>query len=277
MKFRVRHEIVLALFLIAVYAAQDFGQRIAILTPDAKPLSTAFAEKLSDALREKLRVVDPSAAESAAKSVKIEDPFNLTSDQAKLIGTVIGSDFFILIKAATQRRSSSARPNYFEAHAAIYLVNSRTGFLDHWTLISKNGDTAGDAEKLLLNSAGDAANALIQIIENAKLDLATAPEFEAFDPDSKAMRPAMPFKRIKPEYTQTAYLYDVTATIDAEVGIDANGDVKRIDIVRWAGFGLDEAVIAAIKQMNWRRGEKNGKPLPMSILLRYNFTKIEKE
>jgi len=29
--------------------------------------------------------------------------------------------------------------------------------------------------------------------------------------------------------------------------------------------------------MNWRPGERGGKPLPMRVLLRYNFTKIEKE
>ena len=87
----------------------------------------------------------------------------------------------------------------------------------------------------------------------------------------------MPYKRIKPEYTPAAYLYGIAATVDAEVSIDANGDVKRIDITRWAGYGLDESVIAAIRQMNWRPGERGGKPLPMRVLLRYNFTKIDKE
>jgi hypothetical protein len=87
----------------------------------------------------------------------------------------------------------------------------------------------------------------------------------------------MPYLRIKPEYTNTAFLYDVKATVDAEVSIDAGGNVKRVDIVRWAGFGLDEAVIDAVNKMNWRRGERNGKPLAMRVLLRYNFTKIEKD
>jgi TonB family protein len=98
-----------------------------------------------------------------------------------------------------------------------------------------------------------------------------------FDPDSKSMRPTMPYRRIKPEYTPTAFLYEIAATVEAEVSIDEKGEIRRIDVVRWAGYGLDEAVISAIRQMNWRPGERSGKPLPMRVLLRYNFTKIDKE
>ena len=87
----------------------------------------------------------------------------------------------------------------------------------------------------------------------------------------------MPYKRIKPEYTRTAYLYDAKGTVDISVDIDRHGTVNRTEIVRWAGFGLDEAVIAAVMQMSWRPAERGGKTLPMRVLLRYNFTKIEKE
>ena len=66
------------------------------------------------------------------------------------------------------------------------------------------------------------------------------------------------------------------ATVDAEVSIDQNGNITEIDIVRWAGYGLDESVANAVRSMNWRPAERDGKPLPMRILLRYNFTKTEK-
>lgn len=229
---------------------------------------------MADALDGRLRLVDLGAAESAFRSIKVENSFNLTAEQAKSIGTVIGCDFFLIVRSATQRRTSSARPNYYEAHAAYYLVNSRTGFLDLWHLETKSGDTVAEAEKLLNNSVADIADTFATKVRNAKIVMEQEPTFEAFDPDSKAMRPAMPFKRVKPEYTPTAYLYGIAATVDAEVSIDVNGDVKRIDITRWAGYGLDESVIAAIRQMNWRPGERGGKPLPMRVLLRYNFTKI---
>ena len=86
-----------------------------------------------------------------------------------------------------------------------------------------------------------------------------------------------PYKTNQAEYTRQAYFYDVAATVDAEVDIDGSGKVTAIAIRRWAGFGLDESVIAAVRRMNWRPAERGGKTLPMCVLLRYNFTKIDKE
>jgi hypothetical protein len=69
----------------------------------------------------------------------------------------------------------------------------------------------------------------------------------------------------------------VAATVDIEVDLDAAGQVLRTEIVRWAGFGLDEAVTTAVRAMNWRQAERSGKPLPIRFLLRYNFRKVDKE
>ena len=268
---------VLAASIGAVFATFAFAQRVTVLTPDGSSQSVAFAEQLVRAFEQKLRVTDTGVARSAFDSVKTEDPFNLTAEQARSIGTVIGCDYFVLVKAATARRSSSARPAYYEAYAAIYLVNSRTGFLDQWTLESKQGETAAEAERSLFDTAPTVANQLAAIVRGSKPEVNNGPEFELFDPHSKTARPTMPYKRIKPEYTSTAYMYEIAATVEAELSVDDKGNIRRIDIVRWAGYGLDEAVISAIRQMNWRPGERGGKPLPMRVLLRYNFTKIEKE
>jgi TonB family protein len=100
---------------------------------------------------------------------------------------------------------------------------------------------------------------------------------EPGSPASKGFRPPVPYRRIKPEYTRLAYLYDVTATVDVEVDLDDSGRITRTEIKRWAGFGLDESVINAVKAMNWMPATRGGKPLPMRILLRYNFKKIDSE
>lgn len=263
--------------LLCVAASQIIAQRIAILTPETTTQAATFSEKLSENLENKMRVIDAGVAASAHTSLKIENAFNLTTENAKKIATVIGCDFYIIIKTATARRTSSARPMYYEAYAAVYLVNGRTGLLEHWLLESKQGDTADEAEKMLKHAAENIAATIESKIKAAKPNGGPATEFAAFDPDSKTMRPAMPYKRIKPAYTDTAFLYDVKATVDAEVSIDEKGNIARLDIVRWAGYGLDEAVTEAIRKMNWRPGERDGKPLPMRVLLRYNFTKIEKE
>jgi hypothetical protein len=253
------------------------GQRIAIFTPAPSDQSNAIVERLAESLESKFRVIDSSIARAAFNSVKVDNALNLTADRARSIGAVIGCDHFVLVKAVTTRRTSSAKPKYFEAYAVVYLVNSRTGFLEYWHLESKQGKTPAEAEKLLLQEAASIARAIESKVSQATNETEQDVQFEMFDPDSKTMRPTMPYRRIKPEYTPTAFLYEVAATVEAEASIDEKGVVRRIDIVRWAGFGLDEAVIGAIRQMNWRPGERGGRPLPMRVLLRYNFTKVEKE
>jgi hypothetical protein len=226
-------------------------------------------------LESDFRIIDLGLAESAYASLHLETPFNQTVESAKRVCPVVGCDHYILIKTSLDRRSSSKRPSYYEAAAFVFLVNGRTGHLDTFHLASSREDNGPAAEQALLKEINSTADSI-----RAARSISVAPsqpEFEAFDPDSKTMRPAMPYKRIKPEYTDTAYLFDIKATVEAYVSIDETGKVRKIDIVRWAGFGLDDSVIATINKMNWRPGERNGKPLPMRILLRYNFTKIEKE
>ncbi len=96
-------------------------------------------------------------------------------------------------------------------------------------------------------------------------------------PEAKSFRPPLPYKRIKPEYTQVANLYSVEATVNIEVEVSENGKILKTEIVRWAGFGLDESVTETIHKMQWRAASRNGKTLPLRVLLRYNFKKIEED
>jgi hypothetical protein len=261
--------------LIFAFENRLQAQRIAMIAPEHSSLTDRFADALSTSLVSNYRVVDLGLAESAYNSLHIDAPFNQTLESAKRVCPVVGCDHYLLIKTSVDRRSSSKRPDYFEAAVCLFLVNGRTGLLEKFLIATKQEDNGPAAEQSLLKDIDATANAIRSAISASAA--ATQPEFEMFDPDSKTMRPAMPYKRIKPEYTDTAYLFDIKATVDAEVSIDETGKVGKIEIVRWAGFGLDDSVIATVNKMNWRPGERNGKPLPMRVLLRYNFTKIEKE
>jgi hypothetical protein len=266
-----------ALFLVLLGCsyATPAKTRIAVLAPDGAAFSVRYARALENSLDAYFRVLDGDMAASAYASLKIEDPFNQTAASAKSIGTVIGCEHYILLRAATSRRSSSASPNYFEASAFIFLVDSRSGGLVKFIPVSKQAETAESAENLLLRDTSAAAGSVDAAISEKATELQI--EYEMFDDDSKTMRPAMPYSRIKPQYTELAFLHDVKAIVEAEVSIDIDGSVRKVDVVRWAGFGLDQAVVDAVNKMNWRRGERGGKPLPMRVLLRYNFTKIAKE
>jgi len=222
-------------------------------------------------------------SEAAYLSAAPEKPFNLTREESKIIGEAIGSDFFLLVKSETLRRYSFEKKEYFESYAAVYTVSARTGRLVFWKLSSFNGSRAPDAERLLFESAEALARELsekITLIAKEESNEKTAQLEEIPDPDSAAaknFRAPLPYRRLSPPYTATANLYSIAATVEIEIDFDETGKILRTEIVRWAGFGLDEAVTETVRRMNWRPATRTGKPLPIRALLRYNFKKIDKE
>ena len=100
-------------------------------------------------------------------------------------------------------------------------------------------------------------------------------------PDGLALSPGLtaptPYRRIKPEYPDSAAAYAIEATIEIEADVAADGSITRTAVKRWAGFGLDESAATAVRKMNWRPAMRNGKPIAMRVLLRYNFKRQEKK
>jgi TonB family protein len=89
----------------------------------------------------------------------------------------------------------------------------------------------------------------------------------------QGIRAPRPYRRLRPEYPQTAARAEAEATVDVVVDVGADGEVGDVQISRWAGFGLDESTIATVRQLHFFPAMKNGTPIPMRVLLRYNFRK----
>lgn len=257
------------------------AQRLAIVTPDKVESSRVFAESLAE--KSSLRVLDPDLSESAFRSVSISNPFNLTREEAKLIGAAIGCDYFIVTRSATQRRSSFQRKEYYESFAAIHVFSSRSGRMVLWRLPrfeAAKADAAAKALEISIHSIATEIDAAIMKANKTEFDEPALPAMEeppdAASPLAKGFRAPIPFRRIKPEYTEIAALFDVTATVEITVDLDAAGTIVRTEITRSAGYGLDEAVEKAVRAMNWLAASRDGKPLAMRFLLRYNFKKVDK-
>jgi len=260
------------------------AQTVSILTPDNAETSQRFSATFKDAISEKVKILDDSLSEAAYSSTTPLTPFNLTKEESKRIGSVIGCDFFVQLRSATLRRSAFRRSEYYESHAAIYVVSSRTGRLVFWKLPRFEDTKPEKASKKLDESAASLANEIVEAMRSATKNELLETSIAAMDevpeensPAAKNFRAPIPYRRIKPDYTADAALYDIAATVEILVDLDATGTIMRTEIVRWAGFGLDESVERAVRAMNWRPAERNGKPLPMRFLLRYNFKKVEKE
>ncbi len=269
--------------LVLILPALASAQRVAFLTPERSQASISFTEKLEIQIAYELTTLDDSLSEAAYLSVLPKSAFNMTADEAKRIGSAIGCDAFILLRSATQRRSAFRRAEYYESYAAVFVVSTRTGRLIFWKLQQFEATKPTLSAALLDDSIAALSREIASNIRSAIRNEINEPARPAFEevPDTASpaaigFRPPIPYRRIKPEYTTQAALYDIAATVEVLVDLDNEGKVLRTEIVRWAGFGLDHSAEAAIRSMNWRPAERNGKTLPMRFLVRYNFKKIDK-
>ena len=256
------------------------AQRIAVIEPERKGVEELGSAVRSD-LASDFKILDDSMADAAFRSVTLADPFNLATSEARRIGEVLGVNSFILLRSTLQRRASIDREAYFEAYAIAYVVNSRTGSLIGWFRESVEAANEKESHAKLIAKTKPLAERISASLKANQFSIVRDAKFEEVpaedSPLAKGLRTPVPYRRLRPEYTDLASSYGVRATVDIEVDIDADGAIARTSIERWAGFGLDESVEKAVRSMNWRPAERNGKPLPMRILLRYNFVKVEKD
>lgn len=246
------------------------AQKLAIIAPE----KSSVTEKLLPELSDKLKALDSDLVKTAFRAAAYENIFNLTNSEAKTIGEALGCDFFVLLKAETQRRNSSLKGDYFESYAVVYLVSSKTGHLIFWKIYIFEDET----DKFSGQKLFDGINLMTaDIKDKLKDEIIEKLNIAEFTEDDKLLRSPLPYKRIKPAYTVLANLYSIAATVDIEIDLNEKGEITRTEILRWAGFGLEESVVETVKKMNWRPALKDGKPLPIRVLLRYNFKKIEKD
>ncbi len=282
-KLRLRSFPAFSFFILIVFSAAAFSQNIAIIAPNAGSSSDRILRHIESGFSPEFDVIERSMSEMIFSAKQFERPFNLSIEDSKNYGGSVGCNYFLLIKTETLRRTSFERESYFESHIAYFLVSSRTGKLLSWSLSKYEEDSPEISEQKLIASIENSTRELSQKIRSNEIEesnyrLETADSaFTTDDADSKDLRPPMPYLRVKPEYTKTAGIYDVLATVDAAVDIDETGNVKQIEILRWAGFGLDESVIETIRGLKWRPADVKGRPLAMRVLLRYNFKNIDSE
>jgi TonB family protein len=278
------------LFLVANCQARD---SVSVLDFGASETGKTVAEKLRAQFRSAgdFLVADADLTRSAATGSGYTGSLNLSVYEARDLGAALATDFFLLGDAQILRRSSFEKPIYYEAYCSVFIVSSRTGRLLEWERPSFNSDQASKANDLLLEHLIALSQKLLVVMRRASEDeriqrtvVPTSPVpliEEAPDDDQAAaaqgLRLPRPYRRLRPEYPKTAALAEAEATVDVAVGIGADGEVGDVQVVRWAGFGLDEATVATVRQMHFFPAMKNGTAIPLRVLLRYNFRKPPKE
>lgn len=267
---------------------------IAILSFGDSAIGGLASETLAANLESvpELLVLDRDQTSTAAKGTGLLTSLNMSLQEARGLGAAIGSDYYIVGDAQTLRRSPSVGPPYFESYASVFVVSSRTGRLLIWQRPSFSAPTAVAAEKQLLadlsngatRSRNLAAIRQAQQDERMRREIAiesSVPFIEAAPDDDKTaqaegLRLPRPFRRLSPPYPETAASAEVEAVVDVLVDLDINGEVRNVEVARWAGFGLDESTIETVRQLHFFPAQRNGIPIPLRVLLRYNFRKPPK-
>ena len=249
------------------------------------------SEKLAANLKQETSIIvlDHDQVRAAARGVGYTGSINMSLNEARDLGAALGSDFIVLGDAQTLRRSPSSVPVYFESYASLFLVSARTGRLVRWERPNFRAATAAAAEQLLLAelSAFETRHRSILSARRAQedergereliIDQQTPIIAEAPDDDKSAEAEGLqlprPYRRLIPAYPETAARAETEAMVDVLVDLDATGEVMRVSVARWAGFGLDEATVDTVRQLHFFPAMRNGVAIPIRVLLRYNFRK----
>ncbi len=256
---------------------------------------SALGRKAADQVAANLKqdpgfsLTDRDLARAAATGSSYSGSLNNSRTEARNLGAVLGCDYYIIGDSQTLRRSPSTGPIYFDSYASIFLVSARTGRLISWERPNFRAAEPPAAEKALMAElSGKSLHWRLKLgIRRAQEDeqadreltsVKPVPLIEAAPDDEKqaeieGLRLPGPFRRLVPPYPESAALAEAVATVDVLVDLDAKGEVTRVEVDRWAGFGLDQSTIETVRQLHFFPAMRNGVAVPMRIMLRYNFRK----
>ena len=281
----------ICILFFVLTSANGYGSlpTVSVLDFGDSEVGKLAAEKLRTRFRAsgELNVADVDLTRSAAKGIGYTGSLNLTLNDARDLGAALATDFYVLGDAQVLRRSSFESPVYFEAYASVFLVSSRTGRLVTWERPSFNSADAIQAQELLARELDAQVSQRLRstMLQANQTEMKErivisppAPVIEDAPDDEKTaaaqgLRLPRPYRRMRPEYPQSAARAEAEAIVDVSVDVGADGEIGDVQIVRWAGFGLDEATLATVRQMHFFPAMKNGTAIPMRVLLRYNFRK----
>jgi TonB family protein len=291
MKFS-RSAVIALLFALAVCAQGQTAQRaitVAILNFGETDTGRSTSDRLSTmlAIEAQLALVDRDLVSAAARGAGYSGSLNLTIQEARNLGASIGCDFYLIGDAQTLRRSPSSGPAYFESYSSIFLISARTGRLIAWERPSFEGPTPEEAEKLLFSQISNPETRRHYLLavrraqedERSQRQIAVErntpviEEAPAEATEQPGLRLPRPYRRLRPIYPDTAARADAEGTVDVLLDLDKEGEISRVEVARWAGFGLDEATVNTVRQLHFFPALRDGVPIPIRVLLRYNFRK----
>ncbi|MEK6302261.1 MAG: energy transducer TonB [Acidobacteriota bacterium] len=297
-RFAIRNSLLVGLAVVCTIAAmarsREAPVRVALIgftRPSTRQAPTGEAEKVlnsSFGSDSRVSLMDQSMVQPALKGMGYEGSLNMSRDEARKLGSAIGCDFFITGKLEAFTRSDRAAEEHEEALMGVMIVDSRTGALAVFDFIDGKAATREAAGAALIKTLATRVTSYIdrmsrfqlaraQVLPSGSGKPAEASVEDIPDegsPLAVGFAPPQFLNRVKPDYTEAAERADVTAIVEASAVFRASGEVGDIQIVRWAGFGLEESAERAIRQLKFKAATREGKPVNVRAIVRYNFRRL---
>lgn len=278
---RLFFEFLLAVWLASAASAQA-PSRLAMvdLLGDERGEITALLRSAAQASA--FELLDADLTRAAAQGSGYAGSLNLKRAEARALGQSLGCDFYLLGKVQVARRLAAGEQFYFDALAGLFFVEARTGrlllFAFERAAAPQERDAQAQLKELIKQNWARYAAAITTA--RAEQDAALTNRAPVADrvgevliddtPTPGTQQPIF-YQRLKPSYTEPADLAGITGTVELEAVFGADGQVGEIEVVRWAGFGLDEAALATVRQLRFQPATRAGNPLTIRGLVRYNF------
>ena len=247
------------------------------------PLPGDESQAITNQLRELMKpyLLDADLTQAALRGAGYQGSLNMSRDEARALGQALGGDFFVVGKALETRRAADKQQAFYEAAVGLFFVETRTGRLAHFQWLSEKANSEAAARQQLLTALSAAWPACWQAMRVAQQNHQTeiesvghaTPLPEVIRDDELKPSDKLPLfsQRFKPDYSEPAAAMNITATVELEAVFQADGNIGEIEVIRWAGFRLDEISVATVKKMRFRPAQQNEKAVSLRGLVRYNF------
>lgn len=233
-------------------------------------------------LAQSFNLIDDEQTRAAVRGAGYDGNLNFSREEARALGMSIGCDFYILGTTHIVRRIVAAEKFSHDGLAGLFIVETRSGRLVKFSFEQVQAATETEARAklaaLLKKDWASCAAAITDARSKSLAEAETMPRasdevIEIFDAEkaTPGLTPPVFSERLKPDYTAEAELMGVTATVEVVAVFGADGRVGEVEVVRWAGFGLDEVAVATVKQLRFKPAERAGKAVTIRALVRYNF------
>jgi TonB family protein len=223
---------------------------------------------------------EQSIVDGATKALQLPNLLNLSRNQARNFGLALGVDIFVVARTRLVERTGVGANLYGECYVAVGFVGTRSGQLLVFDFIETRASTTGEALALAASRIKEHSQFYAERMragfkeqfEAKRLSAEDSAAIELPEEDSESdIEPPTFSSRQQPEYTETARKMGISAVVEIEAVLRRDGTIGNTEVMRWAGFGLDESAVAAVRHLKFKPATMKNLPVSCRALIRYNF------